>query len=142
MSNKALFWIDNILVAQINAPAGQGSLTSSQNLPISFRNYNFAATSTAQVMKVAMVNVTQADQNTTKSWPQILAGAGGHASQGQTSGTLGTTALYSNNLAAGAGAVATNTTAALGSGLGGQFSVLPTLDSWTVTKIVTQPSKK
>jgi hypothetical protein len=40
---------------------------------------------------------------------------------------MGTTALYSNSLAAGAGLAATNTTAALGSGLGGQFTVLPTL---------------
>ena len=47
--------------------------------------------------------------------------------QGQTGQTLGSTALYTNNLAAGAGAVMTNTTAALGSGLGGQFSALPTL---------------
>jgi hypothetical protein len=40
---------------------------------------------------------------------------------------MGSTALYTNSLAAGAGAAATNTTAALGSGLGGQFTVTPTL---------------
>jgi hypothetical protein len=40
---------------------------------------------------------------------------------------MGSTALYSNSLAPTAGAVMTNTTAALGSGLGGQFSALPTL---------------
>jgi hypothetical protein len=127
MSNKAFFWIDNILVASIDAPAAQGTVTSSQNLPMSFRNYNSTATSTAQVMKVAMVNVTMADQNSTKPWAQILTGAGGHSSQGQTGGTLGSTALYTNNLAAGAGVAPTNTTAALGSGLGGQFAILPTL---------------
>jgi hypothetical protein len=78
-------------------------------------------------MKFSFVNVTLADQNTSKLWNAILCGAGGHASQGQTSQTMGSTALFSNNLAAGAGAAMTNTTAALGSGLGGQFSALPTL---------------
>ena len=127
MSNKALFWINNILVATVEAPAGQGTTTSSQNIPMSFRNYNSNATSTAQIMKVSMVNVTLADQNTNKPWGSILAGAGGNASQGQTGGVLGTTALYTNSLAPTAGVVMTNTTAALGSGLGGQFSALPTL---------------
>jgi hypothetical protein len=47
--------------------------------------------------------------------------------QGQQGHTQGSTALFTNSLAAGAGAVMTNTTAALGSGLGGQFSALPTL---------------
>jgi len=131
MSNKAFFWIDNILVATIEAPAGQGTLTSSQNLPLSFRNYNSTATSTAQVMKVSMVNVTMADQSTGKPWTHIVAGAGAHSSQGQTGGTLGTTALYTNSLAAGAGVALTNTTAAAGSGLGGQFSVQPTLTAGT-----------
>ena len=40
---------------------------------------------------------------------------------------MGSTALYTNNLASGAGVAMTNTTAALGVGLGGQFSALPTL---------------
>lgn len=127
MSNKAFFWIDNQLVATIEAPQGQGTVTSSQNLPLTFRNYNSSATSTAQVMKVSMVNVTLADMNTSKPWNDILAGAGANASQGQTGGTMGSTALYTNSLAPAAGAAMTNTTAALGSGLGGQFSALPTL---------------
>ena len=131
ISNKALFWIDNILVAEVNAPISQGQITSSMNLPLSFRNYNSVAVSTAQVMKVSNVNVTFADMNTNKIWSHILTGAGGHLSQGQTGQTLGSTALYTNNLAAGAGAAMTNTTAALGSGLGGQFTALPTLATGT-----------
>lgn len=127
MSNKVLFWINNILVAKIDAPAGQGTVTSSQNIPMSFRNYNSTAVSSAQIMKVSMVNVTLADQNTSKPWSTILAGGGGNSSQGQTGGVIGTTALYTNSLAVSAGAAMTNTTAALGSGLGGQFSALPTL---------------
>jgi hypothetical protein len=127
ISNKALFWIDNILVAEIDIPVASGLLTSSMNLPISFRNYNATATSVAQVMKVSAVNATLADQSTSKPWSHIIAGMGGHLSQGQTGSTLGSTALFTNNLAVGAGAAMTNTTAALGVGLGGQFSVLPTL---------------
>ena len=127
ISNKALFWIDNILVAEIEMPAAQGSVTSSMQLPILFRNYNNTAVSTAQVMKISFVNVTMADQNTSKLWNSILCGAGGHSSQGQTGQTMGSTALYANNQVAGAGAAMTNTTSALGVGLGGQFSALPTL---------------
>lgn len=127
ISNKALFWIDNVLVAEVNAPMSQGQITSSMNLPLSFRNYNSTATSTAQIMKVSNVNVTFADMNTNKIWSHILTGAGAHLSQGQTGQTLGTTALYTNSLATGAGAAMTNATAALGSGLGGQFTALPTL---------------
>lgn len=127
ISNKALFWIDNILVAEIQMPTAQGSVTSSMQLPVLFRNYNSKAVSTAQVMKISFVNVTLADQNTSKLWNAILCGAGGHSSQGQTGQTMGSTALYTNNLASGAGVAMTNTTAALGVGLGGQFSALPTL---------------
>jgi hypothetical protein len=127
ISNKALFWIDNILVTEIMLAPSQGSVTSSMQLPFSFRCYNSTATSTAQIMKISFVNVTLADQSTTKPWNSIMCGSGGHASQGQTAQTMGTNALYSNNLAVGAGAVMTNTTAALGVGLGGQFSALPTL---------------
>ena len=97
-------------------------------LPISFRSYNNApVTGTAQIMKVGGVNVSLSDMNQTKAWAHVMAGAGGMSYQGQTGQTLGSTALYTNNLAAGAGAVMTNTTAALGSGLGGQFAALPTL---------------
>jgi hypothetical protein len=126
-STNAKFWIDNILVAEIATPAGQGALTSSMNLPLAFRNYNSGATSLAQVMKVGNVNVTLGDQNSSKPWANVIAGMGGTCVQGQTGATLGTTALYTNSLAVGAGAAATNTTAALGSGLGGQFTLLPTL---------------
>lgn len=47
--------------------------------------------------------------------------------QGLSGGTMGSLAAIANNLAAGAGAVPTNTTAALGTGLGGQFQETFTL---------------
>lgn len=127
VSNIAQFWIDNILVAEIPAPAGQGVTTASMNLPMTFRNYNSSATGVAQVMKVSMVNVTLGDQGMAKPWSHVMAGAGAHISQGQTGQVMGSTSLYTNSLAPGAGAAMTNTTAALGTGLGGQFSAQPTL---------------
>lgn len=130
-SNNAQFWIDNILVANIDAPPAQGPTTASMMLPMSFRNYNTSATSAAQVMKVSMVNITLGEQGMAKPWSHVVAGAGAHISQGQTGAVLGTTALFSNSLAAGAGVAMTNTTAAPGSGLGGQFSVQPTLAAGT-----------
>jgi hypothetical protein len=78
-------------------------------------------------MKIGAVNVSLGDMNQSKAWSHVMAGGGGMSYQGQTGQTLGTTALYTNSLAAGAGAAMSNTTAALGSGLGGQFSALPTL---------------
>ena len=105
-----------------------GVQIGSGQLPVSFRSYNTATvTGTAQLMKVASVNVTLAEMNNSKFWSHIVSGAGAMSYQGQTGQTLGTTALYTNSLAPTAGSALTNTTAAAGSGLGGQFSVLPTL---------------
>ena len=126
-SNKAQFWIDNILVGTIIIPSGQGYTTASMMLPLSFRTYNSSPTSAAQIIKIGMVNITFGEQAMSKPWAHVVAGGGGHISQGQTGNTLGTTALFTNSLAAGAGVAMTNTTAALGSGLGGQFTTQPTL---------------
>lgn len=127
-TNEVVFWIDNICVATIPRPTAAGSVTQSQMLPVSFRSYNSTTvTGTASIMKIGWVNVSLADMSQAKAWAHVMAGAGGMSYQWQTGQTLGSTALYTNNLAAGAGAVMTNTTAALGSGLGGQFSALPTL---------------
>lgn len=127
-TNEVVYWIDNICVATIPRPTAAGSVTQSQQLPLMFRSYNTATvTGTAQLMKIGGVNVSLSEMNQTKAWSHVLAGSGGMSYQGQTGQTLGSTALYTNNLAPGAGSVMTNTTSALGSGLGGQFSALPTL---------------
>jgi hypothetical protein len=127
-TNEVVYWIDNTCVATIKRPDAAGSVTQSQQLPVSFRSYNTAVvTGTAQLLKVGGVNVSLSEMNQTKAWSHVMGGAGGMSYQGQTGQTLGSTALYANNQAPGAGAVMTNTTAALGVGLGGQFSALPTL---------------
>lgn len=125
--DNAVFWIDDVQVAVVSRPNNAPSVVSSGNLPILMRTYNSSATAQAQQLKVGMINVTLLDADDGKQWHYVLGGAGANSHQGQTGGTLGSTALYTNSLAAGAGAAATNTTAALGSGLGGQFTLQPTL---------------
>jgi len=129
-TDNVTFWVDNRIAYQstLTNVAALGIQVNSGELPITFRSYNVAlVTGTAQLMKVSAVNVTLAEMANSKHWSHIQAGAGKLLYQGQTGQTLGTLALYSNSLAAGAGAAMTNTTAALGTGLGGQFSALPTL---------------
>lgn len=129
---SAEYWINDVLVAVIPRSSNAGSTTSSMNLPLFIRQYNSNTASTAMTIKVGYVNISLGDMNTVKPWGHLMAGGGGMAYQAQTgASTLGTTALYSNSLPAGAGAAMTNTTAALGSGLGGQFTTQPTLAAGT-----------
>lgn len=123
----AELWIDDVLVSVVDKAASNADLTASAMLPFTFRVINSGVTGVAQTLKVGQVNVSLADSNTVKLWSHMMAGMGAMGAEGQAGGTLGSTALYTNNLAAGAGVAATNTTAALGSGLGGQFALQPTL---------------
>jgi hypothetical protein len=102
------------------------------NLPIFIRQFNSGVPTVASTIKVGYVNISLGDMATNKPWSHAMAGAGSMAYQAQTgAAALGTLALYSNSLAAGAGAAMTNTTAALSSGLGGQFTTQPTLTAGT-----------
>jgi hypothetical protein len=121
------YWINDVLVAVINRGNAGYGVTASLELPIMMRTYNTAVTASVQVLKVGMVGVTLSDIVSQKLWSHVMVGQGGTLTQGQNPAAPGTTALYTNSLAAGTGAAATNTSAALGSGLGGQFSLQPTL---------------
>lgn len=121
-----VFFIGESRCAEIALPTAGGTITASQNLPIFARTYNTASTASAQVMKIGVVTVRIDMTDTNKLWPDIMCGGGGHSSQGQTGSTLGTTANYANS-ANPTAAVPTNTTAALGTGLGGQFWETDTL---------------
>ena len=129
--NNVTFWINDIKVfeAKIDAVPALGVQTISGQLPLSFRSYNSTTvTGTAQLMKINAVNVSLAEMANNKPWSHSQAGMGSTIYQGQTGQpTLGTLSLYSNNLITGAGSPLTNTTAAAGTGLGGQYSVQPTL---------------
>jgi hypothetical protein len=78
-------------------------------------------------VKISNVAVVMLDINTSMPISHQMAHLGLMAYQGQNGATMGSTSLSTNNLAAGAGAAMSNSTAALGTGLGGQFSALPTL---------------
>lgn len=126
-SREVEFWIDNVMVANIPTPVGQGSSLSSMNLPVSYRCYNVTAVSLAQVMKVGNVNVSWGDHNNNKPWGHVLSGTGAMSTQGQTGAVLGSTAIYTNAAAAAAAALTNTTAAAPNIGLGGIINVLPTL---------------
>jgi len=129
LSEKAVeYWISDVLVAVLPRSSAAGATTASMNLPIFIRQYNSGLATTASTVKVGYVNLSIGDMATNKPWGHVINGGGGMAYQFQTgAAALGTSALYTNSLAAGAGAAMTNTTAALGTGLGGQFTAQPTL---------------
>lgn len=115
------FWINDVLVHVGALGTGGSNTVSSCNLPINFRNYNFGVTASAQVMKVANVNITFADNNYTKGFPHQMSGSGASSYQTQTgAATHGQTSVWANG-ANPVAAAPTATTAALGSGLGGIF---------------------
>ena len=126
MDDEVNFTISGVPVQRMLLPAAGASPTMSMNLPIALRIQNIAVTSAAQQIKISATVFSQGDMQSTKPWQHILCGAGGHTSQGQTGGVMGTTASYANS-ANPTAAVPTNTTAALGSGLGGQFWETDTL---------------
>ena len=125
--DKASFFIDGVMVSQITlALSGRAQTTCSNYLGAFFRTYNSGATTLAQQLKVASVGVNVKDLDLGRNIAQISAGMGGHATQGQTGGTLGSTSNITNNLALAAATALSNTTAVV-TGLGGQCTVNPSL---------------
>lgn len=123
-TNGVIFYIDDVKVGQIilatDAPT-LGQPTSAANLPLMVRTYHGAsAPALATQVKVSDVFVTILGPQLTRNWSEQKAGMGHMAYQGQNGGTMGSAANYANS-ANPTAAVPTNTTAALGSGLGGQF---------------------
>jgi len=115
------FWINDVLVHVSELGVAGSNKISSCNLPANFRNYNAGVTASAQVMKIANVNITFADNNYTKAFPHQMSGSGASSYQTQTGAAAhGQTCVWTNG-ANPAAAAPTATTAALGSGLGGIF---------------------
>lgn len=121
------YFVNATLVAEIPVGTGVGQTFLAESLPFSVREYNSASVPPlAQTLKIASVYIGWQDAaGAGIDYRQILA-LGGRAHQGQTGGTMGTIANYANS-ANPTAAVPTNTTAALGSGLGGQFWETATL---------------
>lgn len=131
------FWAANnttgilVLLGTVNTPAANGQPIASASLPITFRLNQPGVASAGVSAKISDVFVHLGDMLSSKPWQHQMASIGQTAYEGQPGGTLGSTALLTNSLAAGAGAAMTNTAASLGSGLGGQFCALPTLTAAT-----------
>lgn len=119
--DRVKFWIDDALVAIVDRGTAAGAVLGSGEVPILLRTYNTGATSAAQVFKVGLVGVWMGDAALNQPFPDSCAGAGWMGYQGQTGGTMGSTATYANSADPAAAAALSNTTAAVGSGLGGQF---------------------
>ena len=104
-----------------------GAATSASALPWFVRQYIDATGATvSSQLKVYDVVIALIGPDLVRPMSTLSAGMGLFAYQGQNGGTMGTTALYSNSLAAGTGSVASNT-GSIVTGLGGQVSVQPTL---------------
>lgn len=117
---RAELWIDDVLVAVLNAPAARGGVLESGCCKFFSLVQNVGAVSTAQQLRLGLVSVTQADEPQTMTTGLRNALAGDMCYQASTGSAVANTVQWANN-ANPTAAVPTNTTAALGSGLGGQF---------------------
>lgn len=127
-NDRVFFAIDGVVQAIIVTPSTAGFPMYAPAQPFFARVYNSGVPTLAVQLKLGYICVGMQDAAGIALDASTIAALGGkHGSQGQTGHTVGSTALLTNSLAPGAGAAMTNTTAALGSGLGGQFAALPTL---------------
>lgn len=127
MSNRNVtFWIDDVLYGRLTTPTGYGYPVKSATLPWSIRHAIVGGAAGAAT------NALITDYRVLERGAQFSDDAGVVSSrmygsyQGLSGGTMGSLANYANN-ANPTPAVMTNTTAALGTGLGGQFWETATL---------------
>jgi hypothetical protein len=132
-NDRVLYYINGVCVAKLDAPTALGMPMYAQAQPFFARViHGGTAPAIANLVKIGYIFVGLQDAAGLGKDNATIAALGGRAgSQGQSGNTMGSTALATNNLAVGAGAAMTNTTAALGVGLGGQFTFLPTLTAGT-----------
>ena len=127
-------WVNTLgvtqMLEQMQTPVGNGQPCASSLLPFSVRHaITGGAAGTTLSMALGRYSVRLGGSNT----PDSLGAVGNRlygSYQGLSGGTMGTLANYANSTNPAAAAM-TNTTAALGSGLGGQFWETPTLASGT-----------
>jgi hypothetical protein len=121
---------DGLVIGSLAIPDGQAIPFLTDALPVFLQQVNTGTVTGGTFMqfKIGAVSVDQIDSALSKPFPHIQAAKGLVAYQGQQGGTMGSTALYTNSLAPGAGAALVNATAAAGfTGLGGQHTYTPTL---------------
>ena len=127
------FWIDDVLYAEVAAPASLGSVCASAALPTFARCYNASgvAPNYIQVLKVSDCTVSMGDWAMEKPWPHQMAGAGLNSIQG--AGGFVSTSGSANmvNAAAPATIVLTAAGTANYPYLGGQFQFAPIISGET-----------
>lgn len=113
-------WIDDVLHARVSTPTAQGQPFMSATLPFGWRHViSGGAAGSAYSVTIRDYNITVSGFQTADSLGQI--GNRVHGSyQGLSGGTMGTLASYANSADPTAAAALSNT-AALVTGLGGQF---------------------
>jgi hypothetical protein len=132
-SRKIVFWLDLRdgnsfqIVGEMDLAVATGRPIYGGSTPFSVR-HSIGGTAASgvlnlQVLEYLISNGGFTNTRSEQTTAAILTGG----QQGQQGHTQGSTSLFTNSLAVGAGAAMTNTTAALGVGLGGQFTALPTL---------------
>ena len=120
------YWVDDILLGTIEVPAGQATPFLTDSLPLSFmqRNSGTVAASGQAQLRIGDIGVISGDISTNKPWSSQMAGMGQMGYQGQSGGTMGTTAALPNATAATTvTGAALSQTAALATGLGGQVGI-------------------
>ncbi|MCZ2224549.1 MAG: hypothetical protein LC122_13070 [Chitinophagales bacterium] len=114
------FWINDALASEIILPRSAAFFTSTYALPILFRTYNIGVLTTPQSIKISSVNVSTGNMNFEKDWKHQSSGMLRHSSTIQPGTISRQTAQWANS-ANPTAAAPTNSSAALGSGLGGIF---------------------
>lgn len=132
-SRSVVFWIDYQdgnsfqIVGRINLSTSVRRPMYGGSAPLSV-SHAIGGTAASGIISMQLIEavITNDGLNNTRSEPTTAALLTG-GQQGQSGHTMGSVSNYTNSLAPTAGAAMSNTTAALGTGMGGQFSALPTL---------------
>lgn len=132
------FWADfglgggTVLLGSLLTPLAQSDPFMSTSLPLTAQQRNSGTVSGSPQMQVKWTDCNVTQKSLAFEMPystQMVLQKGNY--QGLSGGTMGQLTNYTNSLAPGVGSAMTNTTAALGTTLGGQFSTLPTLTANT-----------
>lgn len=98
-NDVARFWINDVMVAEIECPAAYAQFTSSSNTPVGFRVLNTGSASAGRQLSVGFINVGFGDQNVNKPWAHALCGMGAGAYQLQNGNTPGPTVTRASGAA-------------------------------------------
>jgi hypothetical protein len=118
------YWIDDVLYGKQEVPTGQGQPFVTSALPLFIQKHNTGVVGASPNLQVRIgdVSVTLMDLATNQTWANQMASCG-LGMQGTNGGTMGSPQVQWSNTALPTAATATNTTAALGTFLGGIFQM-------------------